>query len=144
VVQLQSAAPMVLGRTPGNDRRVGFVIGGHFESRHEGLNGRVQSGGSDWQTVRTDNTTTLDVRLVLETVDGELIAMTYKGYRNGPPETLARLQRGEPVDPAEYYFRIAPFFETASERFAWLNGIVAVGTGHRLPDGPVYSIFEIL
>ncbi|AYG62124.1 hypothetical protein CCGE525_25110 (plasmid) [Rhizobium jaguaris] len=26
----------------------------------------------------------------------------------------------------------------------WLNDIIAVGTGHRLPDGPIYNVFEVL
>jgi Protein of unknown function (DUF3237) len=57
---------------------------------------------------------------------------------------IDRLNRGETVDPAEYYFRTAPVFETASEKYGWLNRIIAVGTGHRLPQGPVYSVFEVL
>ena len=51
---------------------------------------------------------------------------------------------GESVDPAEYYFRISGVFETAAPQYAWLNRILAVGTGHRPPTGPVYSVFEVL
>jgi len=80
----------------------------------------------------------------LRTEDGQLIGMTYRGFRHGPAAVIARLNRGEAVDPGEYYFRIAPFFETASERYGWLNRIVAVGLGHRLPEGPVYRVFEVL
>jgi hypothetical protein len=120
------------------------VKGGTFEGPHEGLNGRVRGSADDWQTLRSDNTTTLDVRIVLETAGGDIIGMTYKGFRHGDPATLARLDRGEPVDPSEYYMRTAPFFETGSERFDWLNRIVAVATGHRFPDGPLYNVFEVL
>jgi Protein of unknown function (DUF3237) len=35
-------------------------------------------------------------------------------------------------------------FETAAPAYAWLNDIVAVGTGHREASGPVYSVFELL
>ena len=143
-MRLQVDGPTTLGRGPAHDRRIGVITGGTFDGPHEGLSGKVLPGGSDWQTVRTDGTWTLDVRLVLETEGGDLVGVTYGGYRRGPPETLARLARGEPVEPSEYYFRSTPLFETASERFAWLNGIVAVGIGHRFPDGPVYSLFEIL
>jgi hypothetical protein len=45
-------------------------------------------------------------------------------------------------NPSEYYFRTAPFFETASEKYGWLNRIVTIATGHRLPDGPVYHVFK--
>src|SRR5215471_9537203 len=48
-------------------------------------------------------------------------------------------------DPSEYYFRVAPMFETGAERYAWLNKIMAVGVGERLPPNKVrYEIFEIL
>jgi hypothetical protein len=54
------------------------------------------------------------------------------------------LDRGERVDPASYYFRMNPMFETSSQKYDWMNRIIAVGTGDRFPDGPVYSIFEVL
>ena len=34
--------------------------------------------------------------------------------------------------------------ETAATTYDWLNRILAVGIGHRRPDGPVYSVFEVL
>jgi hypothetical protein len=143
-LRLESAAPVVVGQTPAVFRRVGFVTGGSFESRRDGLSGKVLGGGNDWQTVRPDGTVTLDVRILLQSVGGDLIAMTYKALRHGPPEVLAKLDRGEQVNPSEYYFRLAPFFETASNRFAWLNQCVAIGTGQRFPDGLLYNIFEVL
>jgi hypothetical protein len=70
--------------------------------------------------------------------------MTYRGLRHGPADVMDRLGRGEPVDPSLYYFRTAPFFETSSETYGWLNGIVAVGVGSRVPSGPVYDVHEVL
>jgi len=86
----------------------------------------------------------LDVRLTLRTDDEAMIYMTYRGLRHGPAEVMQRLNAGEPVDPSSYYFRMTPIFETASQRYAWLNGIVAVGVGRREPTGPVYQIHEVL
>ena len=86
----------------------------------------------------------IDVRLVLETDDRAAIGMTYRGVRHGPDEVMAKLSAGEPVDPSLYYFRVAITFETAAQKYDWLNRIVAVGTGRRLPEGPIYDIFEIL
>lgn len=123
-------------------RQVGVIPGGNFAG--ERLSGRVRDGGSDWQTVRPDGSVLLDCKLVLETSDGALIAMTYAGIRAGAPEVLARLAKGNPVDPAEYYFRINPLFSTADPKYAWLNNVLAVGIGHRLPEGPLYSVFEVL
>jgi hypothetical protein len=123
-------------------RRIGVVPGGTFAG--ERLRGEVLDSGVDWQTVGAEGITGLDVRLVLKTEDGALIAMSYQGRRHGPPDVMARLAKGEAVDPAQYYFRIHGGFETGAERYAWLNGVVAVGTGHRPPEGPIYSLFEVL
>ncbi|HEX7967166.1 MAG TPA: DUF3237 domain-containing protein [Stellaceae bacterium] len=131
-----------LGKTPLGERRVAVVAGGSFEGPK--LNGTVEEGGSDWILARPDGALQLDVRLTLKTQDGQLIGMTYRGFRHGPAAVIDRLNRGESVDPSEYYFRIAPFFETSSEKYGWLNRIVAVGLGHRLPEGPVYRVFEVL
>lgn len=142
VMRLDVRKLQIIGATPGALRRIGVVPSGVFEG--ERLSGEVLEGGSDWQNVRSDGSTTLDVRLVLKTADDALIGMTYRGIRQGPPEAIARLERGEVIEPDSYYFRIAPFFETESPRYAWLNNIVAIGIGHRFAEGPTYSVFELL
>jgi hypothetical protein len=142
VMRLDVKPLQVIGAAPGAFRRIGVVPGGRFEG--ERLSGVVLDGASDWQTVRSDGATTLDVRLVLKTNDDALIGMTYRGIRHGPADVLARLEKGEEVDPSSYYFRTNPLFETAAAKYAWLNRIVAIGTGHRRADGPIYSIFEVL
>ncbi len=119
-----------------------MVPGGSFEG--ERLSGAVLDGGSDWQTVRSDGSTTLNVRLVLKTNDDALIEMTYQGVRHGPPRVIERIEKGEVVDPESYYFRINPLFETSAAKYDWLNRVIAVGIGHRRADGPVYSVFEVL
>jgi hypothetical protein len=86
----------------------------------------------------------LDARILLRTDDDALIAMTYTGLRHGPAEIMARLSRGEPVDPDSYYFRIVAAFSTSDPRYDWLNRTVALGVGHRRPEGPVYAVHEIL
>ena len=131
-----------VGATPGAFRRVGVVPGGLFEG--ERLSGEVLEGGSDWQTVRSDGASALNVRLVLKTNDDALIGMTYQGVRHGPPEVIARIEKGEVVDPTSYYFRITPVFETAAPKYDWINRVVAVGIGHRRAHGPIYSVFEVL
>jgi Protein of unknown function (DUF3237) len=142
VVRLDVRPLQVVGATPGAYRRVGVVPSGVFEG--ERLSGRVLDGGTDWQNVRSDGSTALDVRLVLKTFDDALIGMTYRGVRHGSPDVIARVEKGETVDPGDYYFRIAPLFETAATQYAWLNNVVAIGIGHRRTDGAVYSIFEVL
>ncbi|MCH2557901.1 MAG: DUF3237 domain-containing protein [Alcanivorax sp.] len=143
-IKMTVAPPQELGETPFGRRRVAVVTGGEFESARPALNGRVLTGGSDWLTFRDDGVVTLDVRLVLETAGGLTIGMHYNGYRHGPEAVMARLAGGEDVDPAEYYFRAAVRFETAAPALDALNRMVAVATGHRYPDGPLYHVFEVL
>jgi hypothetical protein len=57
---------------------------------------------------------------------------------------MQRMDKGEAVDAASYYFRTNPLFETAATKYDWINRVVAVGVGHRRTDGPVYSVFEVL
>ena len=142
VMRLDVKKLQIVGETPTGYRRVGVVPGGIFGG--ERLTGKVLDGGSDWQTLAHDGATHLDVRLVLKTDDDVLIGMKYKGRRYGSPEILSRIDNGEVVDPNNYYFRILPVFETSGSAYLWLNHLVAVGVGHRLSDGPVYSVFEVL
>jgi hypothetical protein len=142
VMRLDVRPLLITGATPAGFRRVGIVPGGRFEGQR--LSGSVLDGGSDWQSVRTDGTTTLNVRLMLKTSDAVLIGMSYPGIRHGPPEVISRVEKGEVVDPSEYYFRITPSFETSAPQYDWINRILAVGIGYRRADGPVYSIFELL
>jgi hypothetical protein len=142
VMRLDVKPYQVIGVTPGALRRVGIVPGGSFEG--DRLSGVVLEGGNDWQTVRSDRATALDVRLVLKTADNALVGMTYQGIRHGPADVIARVDKGEAVDPALYYFRTSPRFETASEQYDWMNRITAVGLGYRTAAGVTYSVFEVL
>jgi hypothetical protein len=141
-VTIDVASPLMVGETPSGDRRIVQITGGHFAGPR--LSGTVLPGGSDWILGRPDGVLALDVRATLRTADGALINMTYRGLRHGPVAVIDRLNRGEPVDASEYYFRTAPFFETSAPAYAWLNKIVAIATGRRLPTGPVYKVYEVL
>lgn len=130
------------GGPAGAERRVSDITGGTISG--DRLSGAVLPGGTDWQTIRDDGAALLDARIVIRTDDDALIAMHYTGIRHGPTEVLARIARGEEVDPADYYFRVVPSFATSAPRYEWLNRVMAIGIGHRRADGPVYSIFELL
>ncbi len=124
-------------------RRVATVTGGTFEGPK--LKGKaLPSPGGDWLMFTNDGATYLDVRVALETDDGHRIYMTYEGRRSGPPEVMAGMAAGQEVDPSSYYFRIAPKFETAAGPYAWLNDSVFIGTGERMPWGPIYHVHQVL
>jgi hypothetical protein len=142
-LRLQVPEIVDLGDTPLGRRRIATVTGGTFEG--ERLRGQVVGApAGDWLLQRSDGVLVLDVRLALRADGGELIYMSYRGLRHGPPDVMARLAAGESVDPASYYFRIAPVFETSAPKYQWLNRIVAVGRGRREASGPIYSIYEVL
>jgi hypothetical protein len=65
------------------------------------------------------------------------------GYRHGPPEVLAAIARGEEVDPARYYFRTSPTFETAAPALAWLNRTVVVCSAVRTRDRVIVDFFAV-
>ena len=132
-----------VGATPAGHRRVVPVAGGSFSG--DRLRGMVlPSAGSDLLLGRADGSFQQDVRLMLQTDDAALILMTYRGIRYSSPEVSLRLARGEQVAADEYYLRTAPLFETAAPAHAWLNHIIAVGSGERRAGCVVYRLFEIL
>ena len=142
-LQVRVAGVQDVGATPHGTRRIAPIGGGVFEGPR--LRGTVLPGGSaDWLLLRPDGVLELDLRVTLETDDGALISMKSFGLRHGPPEIIAALGRGEGVDPSSYYFRTTPRFETAHPRYAFLNRLIAVATGDRRPEGPVYTIHEVL
>lgn len=139
--EITLAPPQELGETPQGRRRIIGITGGRFSG--ERLSGRVLPGGADWQLVRADGVADLDARYTLETDDGALIYVRNRGYRHGPAEVMRRLAAGEAVDPALYYMRTTPRFETGDARYAWLNRMVCVATASRLPQAVHLEVYEV-
>jgi hypothetical protein len=138
---VEIAAPLVVGDTPLGLRRVIPITGGRVEGPR--LQGVVLPGGADWQIVRGDGGAALEARYTVRTNDGALIYVRNVGVRCGPPEVLARLARGEPVDPAAYYFRTTPRFETGAPGYGWLNDLVTVGSAVRRPEAVILDFYAV-
>jgi hypothetical protein len=135
--------PQNIGGVPHGSRRTAPITGGTFSGPR--LRGTVLPGGSgDWLLLRTDGVLEMDLRVTLETDDGAVILMRSFGLRHGPSDVIAALARGERVDPATYYFRTTPRFTTAHPNYTFLNRVVAAATGDRRPDGPIYTIHEVI
>jgi len=139
---IELAPAQELGAGPLGRRRIIAITGGRFFG--ERLSGRVLPGGADWQVIRADGVADLDARYTLETADGALVYVRNRGYRHGAAEVLKRLAAGENMDPAQYYMRTTPLFETGDERYAWLNRIVCVASGARRPTAVELEVFEVL
>jgi hypothetical protein len=118
------------------------VTGGTFKG--ERLSGVLQAGGSDFQLIRQDGVAELDVRVTLKTDDGVTIQLKGHGLRYTTPQVLARIMAGEEVDPSEYYFREALFFEAPAGRYEWLNRIIAIATGGRMKSEVFIDAYEVL
>ena len=106
---------------------IAAVTGGSFSGAR--LQGTVHNGGADWIT-QVSGHSSLDVRITLETEDGAIIYMTYKGV-------VARGDSG-------LYWRVTPVFNTASDEYDWLNHKVFVGKSKQIEGKVAYDIFEIL
>ena len=131
-----------IGAVPHGTRRTAPLDGGTFEGR---LRGTILPGSSvDWQLLRSDGVLEMDLRFTLRTEDGALISMKSFGMRHGPAEVIAAIGRGETVDPSKYYFRTMPRFETAHPAYSFLNRLITVASGDRRPEGPIYTIHEVL
>jgi hypothetical protein len=142
VVDLEERLDIGIG--PYGRRMLFAAAGGRFDG--PSLRGEVLPRGGDWTLFRPDGAMALDVRLTLRTHDGGLVHLTYGGRWVVPPalravvaDPAARYQ----VDPARYYFRTNPLFETGDERYAWLNDIVCVGYGYLVPGGIAYKIAKV-
>ncbi|HZH47413.1 MAG TPA: DUF3237 domain-containing protein [Roseococcus sp.] len=143
-MDLRVGEPQMAGRGPdGHELRIVPVTGGTITGPK--LQGEVLGGASaDWLRVETDGTAHIDVRLTIRAASGGIVHVRYAGIRTGPAAVLTRLAAGEPVPPSDYYFRIALRFETGDPALAWLNRVVAVGTGQRPPGGPRYDVYALM
>jgi hypothetical protein len=118
-------------QTPHNlgGRLIVPVSGGTFSGPR--LKGIVISPGGDWIVQRPDGSRVLDVRILLQTDDGEKIYVSWRGIAYTPPG-------------GAFNARILPVFETAAPKYAWLNNVVAVGV-YRPDLGKIaYHVYRIL
>jgi hypothetical protein len=141
-LRVEVGVPQVLGQSARGLRRVVPITGG--EASGHGWRARVLPGGSDFQLFVSDTLSELDARYGLETDAGDLIYVQNHAVRSAAPEVMARLMRGEPVDPAEVYFRCNPRFETASPALKWINERMFVGAGVRHPAEVVMRFFVLV
>jgi hypothetical protein len=116
-VRIQLKPPLELGAGPAGTRLIFEVMSAKAEG--DRLNAELMGAASaDWALIGPDGTGMLDIRLTLRADDGALILAQY----NGRADVTAGL-----TFPITIY--VAPRFETADERYGWLNRVQAVGKG---------------
>jgi hypothetical protein len=134
------APPVELGVVDGARRRLVPITGGTVKGPR--LNGKVLSGGGDWQAIGKDRTV-IHAKYTLEASDGTRIAIDNPGVRVAAPDIIARLTAGEDLDPALYYFRTTPVFEVQAGPHDWMTRSVFVGQGIRHPSNVVLRVFRV-
>jgi hypothetical protein len=141
-IRCELANILDLGPAPFGHRRVVNILGGPVTGAR--LSGRVLPGGADWQIVAADGSIDLHARYTIESDAGALVQVDSKGIRHGPPDVLARLAKGEDVDPSLYYFRTVMRFETAHPAMDWLNRILGLARGTREKNAVRLDVYEVL
>ncbi|SKB25779.1 DUF3237 domain-containing protein [Sphingopyxis flava] len=137
---------IAIGASPFGEQRVGYVSGGRILGPR--IRGEVLPGGGNWPRsgrIGDASVGTFDARSVWKAEEGDLIYLTYTGRSLIPDDVRALFAdpAKPPVDPSRYYLRIAAVFETASERYRWLNGALAVGVGEVTDFGVRHVFYEI-
>jgi len=126
--------------TRAGHRRVVPIVSGQVSGL---LEAEILPGGADWQLVRPDGTVDIDTRYSARTAAGEYVHLRTAGVRSGPPPVLAALLRGEPVDPDDYYFRLAVHLETAAPRLAGLERSLFIASAVRGADSVAYTAYRV-
>jgi hypothetical protein len=122
-------------------RRIFPITGGTFSGPH--IKGKILNNGADWQIVTKNGVSIIDTRYLLEADNGAYIYLRTKGFRHGSAEVLAKIARGEVVDPARYYFRVTMQFETSSPAYSYLNHHIGIACAMRLGSAVVYDAYLV-
>ena len=141
-LSVEVAAPIEVGEVGPGTRRVISITGGTCIARD--WKARVLPGGADFQLIVNERMAWLEARYVLETDGGDRIYVQNDAVRTAAPEVMARLIRGEPVEPGDVYFRCVPRFEASAPSLRWIMERLFIGTGLRRPSEVVMRFFEVM
>jgi hypothetical protein len=121
-----------------NIREGGYVDGPRIK-------GKIIQPAGDWYRRMPNGTTRMDVRLTVQTDDNAFIYVEYVGVAKLSKEAGDRLGKGETLGSHDGYFIMTPRFQTTSEKYAWLNELIAVGrmVSLKLGDHIKYEIFSV-
>jgi hypothetical protein len=138
---VEVGARIAIGETAQGSRRVVPITRVFIQGVW--LNRTILNAGADCQIIGPDGFTRLEARYVARLDDGALVYVENRGVRFGPPEVMARINRGEPVGPAGLYFQSTPRFQTAEPAHQWLTRPLLVAAGAWYPDRVALPVFEV-
>ena len=121
--------PIVVGDGPSGTRMIfelleSTVTGDRFSGT------QIGRASADWVTI-SGTVGTLDVRATIQTHDGAIVFASYLGRVD--------LTHGPGSSP----IFVAPLFETADDRYRWLNTIQGVGKGSLDGTALHYEWYEL-
>lgn len=91
------------------------------------LSATIIQPAADWLRIMPAGNVRLDVRLTLKTDDDQFIYVTYNGIISHSKDSYDKMMKGEVLTSKDFYFITAPTMQTASEKYAWVNHVQAVG-----------------
>lgn len=135
-VKIPQGPHHLIGDGPRGLRRITYPGAAGATVRGPKLNGTVLQGGGDPFLMRPDGVGEVDARITIQADEGDLIMMSYKGILVYSREALDAQAKGERVPQEKNYFYVSVLFETASERYRWLNAILGIARGFIPEDLP--------
>lgn len=140
-LQVDAKASQTIVKNKNGTRLIAPIASGNFSGSK--LNGKVLPGGADWVLLREDGVMEIDVRLVLKTIEGALIYLTYQGKFIASQSVMARLHAGEKISKDDYFLAVTAKFESGHPDFLWINDAIVVATGVQSGFNPTYEFFMI-
>jgi hypothetical protein len=131
-IEVNVAAPIMLGELAGTQRRLIPILGGKITGAD--FDGAILPGGSDVQTVRADGPIDLVARYAIDLGHLGSLLIENTGIRRatepGEADTLP-------------YFRGVVRFSAPQGRLQWLNDSVFISSGYRQGSTVYLDVMEV-
>ncbi len=125
-VSVRFKPPSVVGETPEGLRVDFYAQSGSITG--DCIRGRIAENSADYLLVRPDGIGLLDVHARIETNDGAVLSVTYRGQVDFGEDGYQRVARNDyPTLPR---LQVTPRILTQDQRYRWMNRTQFVGVGH--------------
>ena len=108
------------------------------------IKARLAMAGDDWFRAGADGFGRPDVRVAFVTDDGETVLLRYQGLVQLTDAFTRAAENDGTTRFEDQYMRMAMFFDTGAERYAWLNQSLFVAEGRLAgPKEVEYRIYRL-
>lgn len=143
-VEVDVTDAMKAGKLPQGSYMIIPITGGTFVG--DELNGNIECVGADWNVmnIKIPMTSNISTRYLLHTNDDAYISLITDGRVNLNLKGIQAKKKGI-SDPVNSYFKQHLMFETADERYAWMNQALCVATVQLGEGGRIcYDAYKIV